>query len=176
MTTTYTAAQMASVQSTSSYSCSGSGIPDHLRQFRIMTESGYDPNTGNNLKYVPTQFNTNDTTPGAINTNLTKSIRIGDGCKAGGSNSDYSGAQLNYTMRVTEDNAMLYIYYAIVAEAPGHGQRGDPTFIIRAMKKNNAGNWTQISDTLAYYISSTPSNNHDDDCVNMGYVTMAASG
>lgn len=176
MTTTYTAAQMASVQSTSS-SCSGSGIPDHLRQFRIMTESGYDPNTGNNLKYVPTQFNTNDTTPGAINTNLTKSIRIGDGCSNGNGNAGdpYGGAMLNYTMRVTEDNAMMYIYYAIVAEAPGHGQRGNPTFIIRAMKKNNAGNWTQISDTLAYYISSTPSTDHSHDCVNMGYVTFAAN-
>lgn len=177
MTTTYTATQLGTVSSPGGY-CSGSSIPDHTRQFRIMTElNGHDPNTGNHLPYVPTQFNTNDTTPGAINTNITKSIRIGDGCSSGsGSSGDpYGGAMLKYTMRVTEDNAMMYIYYAIVAEAPGHGQRGNPTFVIRAMKKNNAGNWTQISDTLAYYISSTPSTDHSHDCVNMGYVTLAAN-
>lgn len=171
--TTYTAAQLAGVQSSG---CSSS-LPNNAKQFVIMTDiNGHDPNTGNALKYVPTQFNTQDTTPGAINTNITKSIRIGDGCSAGSANSDYSGAQLNYTMRVSEDNAMMYIYYAIVAEAPGHGQKGNPTFIIRAMRKNAANQWVQISDTLAYYISSTPSTDQSDNCANMGYVTLAANG
>lgn len=174
MGATYTATELATTQSAGS--CSSS-LPDYLRQYVIMSNlTGHDPNTANNLPYVPTQFNTHDTTPGAVNTNITKSIRIGDGCSNGSANSNYSGAQLNYTMRVTEDNAMMYIYYAIVAEAPGHGQKGNPTFIIRAMKKNNAGQWTQISDTLAYFISSTLPTDHTDDCPNMGYVTLAAAG
>ncbi len=173
MGTTYTAAQLGNIQSSG---CSSS-LPSNARQFLIMTDvNGHDPNTGNALPYVPTQFNTSDTTPGAVNTNITKSIRIGDGCSAGGANSDYSGAMLNYTMRVSEDNAMMYIYYAIVAEAPGHGQKGNPTFIIRAMKKNAANQWVQISDTLAYYISSTPSTDQSDNCTNMGFVTMAGPG
>jgi hypothetical protein len=44
------------------------------------------------------------------------------------------------------------------------------------MKKNAANQWVQISDTLAYYISSTPSTDQSDNCSNMGYVTLAANG
>lgn len=173
MGSTYTANQLAGV---TTGSCSNS-IPNSANQFVIMTNTtSRDPNTGNNLPYVPTQFNTTDTTPGAINTNLTRSIRIGDGCHNGSATGGNSGAALYYTMEVTPDNAMMYLYYAIVAEAPGHGQKGNPTFIIRIMKKNSAGAWQQISDTLAYYISSTPSTDHSDDCSNMGYVTMASPG
>lgn len=172
----YTASQLGSV-STSATDCSS--IPNVNRQFLIMTDvTGTDPNTGGHLKYVPTQFNTHDTTPGAINTNLTKSIRIGDGCSwySASQSNGGSGAMLNYTMRVTPANAMMYIYYAIVAEAPGHGQKGNPTFIIRVMKKNAAGSWAQISDTLAYYISATPSTDHSSDCANMSYVTTVPTG
>lgn len=171
----YTASQLGSV--VSSGSCTN--LPGPTNQYKIMTDlTGTDPNTGGHLKYVPTQFNTHDTTPGAINTNLTKSIRIGDGCYWSGANSSNggSGAVLNYTMRVTENNAMMYIYYCIVAEAPGHGQQGNPTFIIRIMKKNSVGNWVQISDTLAYYISATPSSDVQHACTNMSYVTMAQAG
>lgn len=176
LTTTYTAGQMASV---SSGGCSGS-IPNIGNQFLIISDTlGRDPNTGNNLRYVPVHFNTHDTLPGAINTRLTKSIRIGDGCSNGpGSSNDMSGAMLKYTMRVTDDNAMLFIYYAIVAEAPGHNQNGNPTFVIRVMEKNNAGQWQQISDTLAYYISSTITGESQSGstCANMTNVTLAPAG
>ena len=116
MGSTYTANQLAGV---TTGSCSNS-IPNSANQFVIMTNTtSRDPNTGNNLPYVPTQFNTTDTTPGAINTNLTRSIRIGDGCHNGSASGGNSGAALYYTMEVTPDNAMMYLYYAIVAEAPG---------------------------------------------------------
>ena len=168
MGATYTASQLAGV---TSGGCSSS-LPNDGNQFLIISNlTGHDPNTGNNLPYVPTQFNTNDTTPGVINTNLLKSIRIGDGCDngtaSGGTGNGYSGAALYYTMKVTPDNAMLYLYYAIVAQAPGHGQRGNPTFVIRVTQKNAAGQREQINDTLAYYISSTPSTDHSTDCPNM---------
>jgi gliding motility-associated-like protein len=158
-------------------SCSNS-ITSPANQFVIMDNlTSFDPNTGNHLRYVPTHFNTYDTTPGAINTNLTRSIRIGDGCYNGGATGGNSGAALYYTMKVTPNNAMLYLYYAIVAEAPGHNQDGNPTFIIRVMKKNNAGAWTQISDTLAYYISSTigSCSQSGNTCPNMSNVTLAGA-
>lgn len=184
MGTNYTASQMGNV---STGNCSNS-IPNSNKQYVIMTNTnGFDPNTGNHLRYIPTQFNTYDNTPGAINTSLTKSIRIGDGCPNGASNNtwngqtvpyDYSGAALYYTMEVTPDNAMMYLYYAIVAEAPTHYQIGNPTFIIRVMKKNAAGVWTQFNDTLAYYISTAtgPSSYASENCPPMGYVTMAGAG
>lgn len=129
-----------------------------------------DPNTGDQLPYVPTHFNTNDTTPGVVNTNLTRSIRVGDAY--GGTNA----TALYYHMTVNGDNAMLYIYYACVIESPAsgssttvHGKNCDPAFIIRVMKKNAAGQWIQanpnnptsnvMNDSLAYVISSTPAAN-----------------
>ena len=179
MGSTYMASQLATVNTGS---CSNS-MPSSANQFVIMTNlTGYDPNTGNNLKYVPTQFNTIDTTPGAINTNLTKSIRIGDGCSNGSSTGGNSGAALYYTMQVTPNNAMMYLYYAIVAESPTHNHSGNPTFIIRVMRKNNANTWTQISDTLAYYISSTVNgvsqgtSGGEHTCPNMSNVALATAG
>lgn len=131
--------------------------------------NGTDGNTGNHLKYIPTMFNYIDTTGSQPNTEFSKSIRIGDGCAEGGT---FGVSLLNYDMKVTVSNAMLYLYYAIVAEAPTHGQGGNPTFIIRVMKKNAAGQWTQISDTLAYYISATPSTNTTNACPPMAYAQV----
>lgn len=148
----YSAAQMNSV-SVSDCRYPSLAIPNQSRQFAIMTNTtGTDPNTGNHLKYVPTQFNFIDTTGLIANTQLTTSIRIGDGCAAGG---DYGVSLLNYEMRVTPHNAMMYLYYAIVAQSPTHNHAGNPAFIIRVMRKDNTGTWQQINDTLAYYTTST---------------------
>ncbi|MBR1766224.1 MAG: gliding motility-associated C-terminal domain-containing protein [Bacteroidales bacterium] len=176
MPTTYTASQLNSVQS--SGGCyGGTSLPNYLRQFLIVTDTlGHDPNTGNRLPYVPRQYNTRDTTPGVINTHITKSIRIGDGCSNGSGSDAFSGAELNYTMRVSTDNAMLYIYYAIVAESPTHGQQGNPTFIIRVCKKTSTGLWKQINDTLCYFIASTPaSGGTSNSCAGLGYVNTETS-
>ena len=119
----------------------------------------YDANTGNVVRYVPTHFNTHDTI--GINTNLSRSIRIGDAC--GGTNA----TALYYNMEVNSQNAMLYIYYACVIQAPGHGIACDPAFIIRVMRETPTG-WVQVSptntpapsgeqcDTLCYMVPSTP--------------------
>ena len=64
--TTYTSLQLetADCGSCSATSASQSSLPDRTKQFKIMTDTvGTDPNTGNHLKYVPTQFNTHDTIP-----------------------------------------------------------------------------------------------------------------
>ncbi len=80
--------------------------------FRIMSASEpNDPNTNGQLPVVPSGF--------------TNSIRIGN-CNTGA-----EAEALYYDMRVTPQNAMLYLYFAIVVEAPGHGPTGDPTFVIR---------------------------------------------
>ena len=160
--TMYTAAQMdqgvGSSSCTSSSGHSNASHPQRERMFRIMTETGFDPNTDNHLKYVPTQFNTFDTGD-VINTNITKSIRIGDVCDNGSSwSGDYGASALYYTIKPTTQNALLYLYYAVVAEAPTHGMVGNPTFIIRVMRQNGS-TWQQISDTLAYYITTTPTSN-----------------
>lgn len=169
--TTYSASQMAQgVQA--SGSCSGSTygtIPDHQKFFARMTTSSQapghpvnmDPNTGDHLRFVPTQFNTTDQT---YNTNLTCSFRIGDDCSAG-SNSADGAAALYYYCTPTPENALLFIYYSCVIQAPGHGTRGDPKFIIRVMKRNTANtDWEQIDHQhLAYYISSTPTTGTTDD-------------
>ena len=167
MSEIYNASQLASIVSTS-YNCNPS-LPNANNQFQIISDTlGYDPNTGNNLRYVPVQFNTNDNDPGAINTHITKSVRIGDLC--GG-----SGAQLNYTTRVTPDNAVMILYYALVAESPDHEFLSNPMFIIRAVKKDNAGLWQQISDSMALYIGSTAIATNNT-CPNMETPILADPG
>ena len=142
---------MANVTFSSYGDCAG--IPNPNNAFRIMQASeGSDPCTQNQLPYVPSaQFNTYDT-GGVVNTNLTRSIRIGDAC--GGHNTN----SLFYNIRVTPENAMLYIYYACVVEDPGgggHGSQADPSFVIRVLRQNAAQQWVQISDTLAYMETAT---------------------
>lgn len=152
--------QMTSVTGTSPvsllssyYSTNCGSIPNSQNMFSIQSGSGNDPNTGNQLPYVPTQFNSGaGTPPGVVRTELTKSIRIGDGCAGG------AASALYYTMKVTPQNAMLFIYYACVIEAPGHGTDQDPVFIIRVTKQQG-NNWVPISDTLTYMVSSTPASN-----------------
>lgn len=120
--------------------------------FAIMSGSGHDANTGNQLPFVPTQFNTNDTTGRIVNTNIQKSIRVGDAC------GNTNAVSLCYNVYVTPQNAMFYIYYACVVEDPGgggHGATNDPAFIIRVLKQNSSGNWVQVSDTLAYMQTAT---------------------
>lgn len=148
----YTAAQMNSISS----SCTHASIPLPARQFAVMTDTtGTDPNTDGHLKYVPSKFNRTDTANPSYSTHISTSIRVGDVCAAGGNK---GVSVLNYDMKVTSQNALVYLYYAIVAQSPTHGQSGNPTFIIRAMKKNASGEYVQISDTMASYMSTTPDN------------------
>ena len=141
--TVISASQLASQQS----SCSGSAI-EASKRFRIMsntdgpgtgTQVGKDPHVGYNLPYCPVSY---DPT-------IIKSIRLGNEC---------TGAEaeaLYYTMNVRTQNALLFIYYSIVVEAPGHGPTGDPSFVIRVARKNTSNQWVQISDTLCYAVSSS---------------------
>lgn len=136
----------------------GAQLPNVDKQFYIHTTAGTDPNTQNRLPYIPSQsagsqlpgFNTTD--QGEFNTNLTRSIRIGDGCGMG------KAAALYYEFVPTVDNAVFVIYYAVVVQGPEHGNTEDPSFVIRVMEKNAAGQWVQKSEELAYYVTSTCDN------------------
>ena len=116
-------------------------------RFRIMsntegpgtgTQVGKDPLVSYNLPY----------TPHALDNTIVKSIRVGN-C-----GTNYEAEGLYYTMNVRVQNALLFIYYAIVVQAPGHGPDRDPAFVIRVTKKDNNNQWQQISDTLFYGINS----------------------
>ena len=124
-----------------------------------------DPNTSDQLSFVPTQYNTNDTTGLLINTQLTRSIRVGTGRGRSGS-SENNSAAVWYSMYVTPENAMLFIYYSCVFESPSHSAGQNPAYMIRVMKETSPGSnqWVQASptrpslathnDTLAYFINS----------------------
>ena len=163
----HTAAQLASVTTSSlgAGTCSSTGLPDHDHEYAIMdttmsasgataSQRNRDPNTGYRLPFVPNrQFNTYDTTGRIVNTMLSRSIRIGDDCDAGGST---GGACLYYQLFPTAQNAMLFIYYAVVVQSPGHGIECDPLFRITVQKKNEDNTWSNVSDTLDYLVTSTP--------------------
>jgi gliding motility-associated-like protein len=121
---------------------SGASVSCSTGHFRIMSSTeGSDPNTGNMLPYVPTGF--------------THSIRVGN-CLNGA-----EAEALYYDMTVSPQNAMLYLYFAIVIQAPGHGVADDPTFVVRVSvdtSANNTGTYTcnRIHhDTSCYMVPST---------------------
>lgn len=163
--TIYAASQMAGIQ-TGISSCSyGNSLPNYDKAYVICdtnvmctgatsSQRNYDVNTGYHLPIVPhQQFNTYDTTGRIVNTQLTKSIRIGDACSAGGSN---GASALYYYMFPTTQNAMLFIYYAVVVQAPGHGIEADPLFRISVETQHDDGQWYIVNDTLDYMVTSTP--------------------
>lgn len=128
-----------------------------------------DPQTGDQLPFVPwQQYNTNDPTL-PVQTDLQRSIRIGTG--RGRTSSGQNSTALYYYLDVTPANAMLYLYYACVIQDGSHGTSGDPAFMVRVMKQNSNGQWVQASptrpnppasgsnqcDTLAYFITATSS-------------------
>lgn len=129
-----------------------------------------DPNTGNQLPFVPwEQYNTNDTTL-SVQTDLQRSIRVGTGRGRNSSSTGKNSAALHYYLNVRPENALLYLYYACVIQDGNHGTSGDPSFMVRVMVENDAGQWVQASptrinppasgtnqcDTLAYFITATP--------------------
>lgn len=156
-----TAGQLSSQSS----SCSGQ-TPEPGKRFRIMSRYegpgsganlGKDPNSNYGLSYCPTSYDNL----------ITNSIRLGNQC---------TGAEaegLYYTMNVRVQNALLFIYYSIVVEAPGHGPTGDPSFVIRVTRQNGS-NWQQISDTLCYAVSSSGLTNGIDGWhqIGSGYNTV----
>ena len=163
-TSTVAAGNLATKTISTSGDCAA--FPDATNKaFAIMTTeskcTGYtanrDPNTGSNadaqMKYVPTDFNAPDTVTPEFSTALTKSIRIGDACGGG------NATGLYYYMYVEPKNAMMVIYYSCVIQNGGHSVSDDPAFIIRVMQKGSDNKWNQVSDTLAYMVSSTTKQN-----------------
>ena len=123
-------------------------------RFRIMSNTegpgsgsqlGKDPITSYNLPYTPT----------ALDSSITKSIRLGN-CHTDGAEALY------YNMRVRTNNCLLTLYYSIVVENPSHTATGNPAFVVRVCKKNSNNQWEQISDTLCYAISSASAANGQD--------------
>ena len=140
------ASQLATTTGSGGSSYCGSTL-EPTNRFRIMsntdgpgtgTQVGSDPLVNYNLPYCPTPYGSE----------FVKSIRLGN-C---GYNAEAEA--LYYTMNVRVQNALLFIYYSIVVQAPGHGPTGDPSFVIRVAKQQN-GQWVQISDTLCYAVSSS---------------------
>ncbi len=110
----------------------------------MSASEGNDPNTNYRLPVVPPGFS--------------HSIRIGN-CKV-----EAEAEALYYDFQVTPNSTLLYLYFAIVVEAPGHGIRYDPTFIIRISTdttSDHSGTYlpNQIyHDTSCYMVPSTEAN------------------
>ena len=145
--TVISASQLASITDSKSATYCGSSL-DANHEFRIMsntdgpgtgTQVGKDPLVNYALPYCPT----------SLDQTINKSIRLGN-CQT-----QYGAEALYYTMNVRVQNALMFIYYSIVVQAPGHGIGRDPAFVIRVSKKNSSNQWEQISDTLCYAISSS---------------------
>lgn len=68
----------------------------------------------------------------------------------------YGSQSLFYTMRVTEENALLIINYAIVARRYDHTAYDAGEFLVRIVRRDSTGEWADepINDNLWYKISA----------------------
>ena len=118
----------------STVGCSGRDpVATRPNRFLIMG-SGNDLNTNSQLSFLP-------------NNQYISSIRIGNSCYSA------EAEGLFYTMTVTPQNALVFIYYSIVLENALHSANQNPEFIIR-IKKQNGNTFSNISDTLYYVVQS----------------------
>ncbi len=115
------------------------------------------------------QFTVNPSDPTSgmprIPPGYTSSIRLGDP-RATGVSGNYShnwaagsnkGAEaLFYTMRVTSQNALLFINYAVVGRCYDHDPWQAGEFLIRVVKQNADGSWPNapINDSLWFKVSA----------------------
>ena len=106
----------------------------------IIKQQGTDPHTTQSqLTYTP-----------SYDASFTSSIRLGN-CY-----NDAEAEGLYYTLDVSPENALLFIHYAIVLEAPSHGPTGNPEFMIRVKRESSPGVFTNtdMADTLCYIVQS----------------------
>ena len=106
----------------------------------IIKQQGTDPHTTQSqLTYTP-----------SYDPSFTSSIRLGN-CY-----NDAEAEGLYYTLDVSPENALLFIHYAIVLEAPSHGPTGNPEFMIRVKRESSPGVFanTDMADTLCYIVQS----------------------
>ena len=111
----------------------------------VIKNTGTDPHTLNRLSYTP-----------PTDESFVKSIRLGN-CYGG-----HEAEGLYYTMRVSPENALIFIHYAIVLYNALHGTEANPEFIIRVKRETQEGSgvYTNISDTLCYIVQSPTSSNN----------------
>lgn len=143
--------------------CSHGNIWDaNDSRFQIITQAnaGLDEftiNGSNGMPRIPPGYQT--------------SIRLGDPRATGTashthtwSNGTNRGSEaLFYTMKVTSQNALLFVNYAVVGRCYSHSAREAGEFLIRVVKQNPDGTWPNqpINDSLWFKVSAPalPSNN-----------------
>jgi hypothetical protein len=109
-------------------------------QETIMNQPGTDPNTQNLLSVVP---------PGG-----TSSCRLGNAQVEACDNSNYpQAAQLEYTISVSNENAMFTCQYAVVLQNPNHTASEQPRFTMYVL--DSAG--TRIDSSCGQYIVTAAS-------------------
>ena len=140
------ASQLANVTGNGGTSYCGSTL-NPTNRFRIMSNTD-GPGTGSNVGKDPCVNFALPYSPTQLDPTINKSIRVGN-CGI-----NVEAEALYYTMEVNNENALLFLYYAIVVQAPNHGIEGNPAFVVRVSRQNSSGQWQQISDTLYYGITS----------------------
>ena len=135
------AALATTVSPETSYNSSCRSGNNEANRF-IIKNQGTDPHTTQSqLTYTP-----------PYDPSFIRSIRLGN-CY-----NDAEAEGLYYTLDVAPNNALLFIHYAIVLEAPGHGATGNPEFIIRVKRESQPGSGvfinTDMADTLCYIVQS----------------------
>ncbi len=141
-------------------SCNHGGLWDSYdSRFMIITQANagideftIDPSVpGSGMPRIPPGYST--------------SIRLGDPRATGISNhyshswspgSNKGAEALFYTLRVTSQNALLFVNYAVVGRCYSHDTWQAGEFLIRVVKQNSDGTWPNapINDSLWFKVSA----------------------
>lgn len=84
----------------------------------LITRQGTDPNTGNQLKFLPS--------------GETKVIRLGNDSIGGQAES------ITYHFKVDPEKSVLFLKFAVVFQDPGHPGKDQPRFVVRIMNSEGA--------------------------------------
>lgn len=97
----------------------------------LITQQGYDPNTGNALRLIPV--------------GETSSIRIGNKSAGGEAES------ITYNFSVDPEHAILLLNFAVVLQNPDHSMIQQPRFLVRVMDAQDS----LIEDCAEYNVYAT---------------------
>lgn len=136
--------------------CNDGNLWDAMdKRFAIITpaDAGLDQFTINGANGMP-----------RIPPGYTSSIRLGDPRATGDASYSHNWAAgsnkgseaLFYTMRVTSQNALLFVNYAVVGRCFPHTAREAGEFLIRVVRQNADGTWPNqpINDSLWFKVSA----------------------
>lgn len=152
----------SSTSCTSVNSVDNSGNSDATKRF-VIKGRGTDAQTGNHLTYTPATYANGSGTNYTLDSNYTRSIRVGNFCGGG------EAEALRYEFDVRAENNLMTLWYALSLQNGQHNAAQNPEFAVLVEVKNANNTWSRIGGDTLCYIQPTPTISTSDLSATGGY-------